>query len=58
MEIDLLRGLITAALLFLFVGLFVFTWSRKRTETFEHAARMPLEENDRPAPQDTKEQTQ
>ena len=50
MEMDLVRGLITAALLLLFVGLFVFTWSRKRTETFEHAARMPLE--------DKKEQSQ
>ena len=56
MEIDLIRGLITAALLVLFVGLFAFTWSRKRTDTFEHASRMPLEDSDRPAPQDSKEQ--
>lgn len=58
MDFDLVRGLITAVLLILFLGLFVFTWSRKRTDTFENAARMPLEDNDRPAPQEMKEQSQ
>lgn len=57
MEMDFFRGLITAALLLLFVGLFAYTWSRKRTETYDRASRMPLEDNDRPAPPGSKEQS-
>ena len=48
MEIDLIRGLITAVLFLAFVVLIFFTWSRKRAKTFDEAARMPLEDNERP----------
>ena len=50
MDIDTFRGVITAVLLLLFIALGAWAWSRKRKETFEEAARMPLEETDRPAP--------
>lgn len=49
MDIDTFRGVITAVLLLLFIALGAWAWSRKRQETFDEAARMPLEESDRPA---------
>lgn len=45
MDIGTFRGLVTAALIVLFVALIVWAWSGKRRRTFEHAARMPLEED-------------
>ena len=50
-----LRGLITVVLLILFVGLWVWTWSRKHQTTFDEAARLPLEEDEVPPREDTKE---
>ena len=58
MEIDLFRGLVTAALLLLFIALIGWTWSRKRKDTFEKAARMPLDEDDRPASETLREQSE
>ena len=52
MDLGTLRGLITAILLILFIALGVWAWSRKRKDTFEEAARMPLDEPDRPDPPD------
>jgi cytochrome c oxidase cbb3-type subunit 4 len=40
------RGLVTAALLGLFVWLVVWAWSRARRPAFDAAARIPLEEDD------------
>lgn len=45
MDIGTVRGLITAALIVLFVALIVWAWSSKRRATFERAARMPLEDD-------------
>ncbi len=56
MEMDLIRGLITAVLLLAFIVLIGFTWSRKRKPTYDAAARMPLEDSDRP--NDLKEHAQ
>ena len=58
MDIDTFRGLITAALLLLFIGLGVWTWSRNRTETYERAASMPLDDSPLPAPNDKRGQDQ
>ncbi len=58
MEIDLFRGLVTAVLLILFVALIAWTWSQKRNNTFDEAARMPLEESERPADSKRKEQSE
>ncbi|MDX1480769.1 MAG: CcoQ/FixQ family Cbb3-type cytochrome c oxidase assembly chaperone [Woeseiaceae bacterium] len=52
MDIGTLRGLITAVLLILFIALGVWAWSRKREDLFDEAARMPLDEPDRPEPPD------
>jgi cytochrome c oxidase cbb3-type subunit 4 len=45
MDIGLVRGLITGALLVLFVWLVAWAWSRRRAPLFEAAARAPLEED-------------
>ena len=58
MEIDLFRGLVTVALLVLFIALIAWTWSRKRKDTYEKAARMPLNDDDRPASENLKEQSE
>lgn len=46
-----LSGIVTAALIVLFVGLCVWAWSAKRRKAFDEAARLPLEE-DKPAPRE------
>jgi cytochrome c oxidase cbb3-type subunit 4 len=46
MDINTLRGIETAILLVLFIGLVFWVYSKKRKSTFDEAARMPLEEND------------
>ncbi|HLU07866.1 MAG TPA: cbb3-type cytochrome c oxidase subunit 3 [Woeseiaceae bacterium] len=48
-----LRGLITVLLLILFVALWAWTWSRKQKSQFDEAARMPLEDDDKPPQKDT-----
>ncbi|MGB8327620.1 MAG: CcoQ/FixQ family Cbb3-type cytochrome c oxidase assembly chaperone [Steroidobacteraceae bacterium] len=44
-----LRGIVTAVLLILFLALIAWAWSDRRRATFDRLARMPLEE-DVPAP--------
>jgi cytochrome c oxidase cbb3-type subunit 4 len=45
MDIGTFRGLVTAALLGLFVWLVVWAYSKSRRADFEAAARLPLEED-------------
>ena len=47
MEMDMgtFRGLITAVLMALFIGLVFWAYSRRRHAEFEAAARLPLEED-------------
>lgn len=58
MDMDTFRGLMTAALLLLFIGLGIWTWSRNRMETFEEAANMPLDDSPLPAQNDKRGQDQ
>jgi cytochrome c oxidase cbb3-type subunit IV len=44
MDIDTFRGIVTGALLGLFVWLVVWAWSKARQPDFEEAARLPLED--------------
>jgi len=48
MDIGLFRGLVTVVLFALFIGLWFWSWSKKRDTEFSAAARLPLEEGDRP----------
>ena len=45
MDINDLRGLITAILLFSFIGLCIWAWSSRRKTDFEASAALPLEED-------------
>jgi cytochrome c oxidase cbb3-type subunit 4 len=58
MDMGLVRGLITVALLVLFLGLCGWAWSRKRKKDFEEAAQLALDEEDRPAAARKKERSQ
>lgn len=48
MDIGDFRGLLTAVLLLLFIGLLVWSFSRKRGRDFAEAERLPLEDDERP----------
>jgi cytochrome c oxidase cbb3-type subunit 4 len=45
MSFGTLQGLLTLALLGLFVGIVWWTWSARRREDFERAARIPFDED-------------
>jgi cytochrome c oxidase cbb3-type subunit IV len=44
-DINLLRGILTAVILFAFVGIWVWAWSKRRKSDFEASAALPLEED-------------
>lgn len=56
MDIGLVRGLITAAILVLFVGIWFWSWSRKRHTDFEAASQLPLGDDSAPPAKRTEEQ--
>ena len=41
----MIGGIVTAALLVLFIGGWIWAWSPKRKRVFDEAAQLPLEEN-------------
>ena len=45
MDINDFRGLLTAVLLFSFIGLWIWAWSSRRKADFEASAALPLEED-------------
>ena len=45
MDINDFRGLLTAILLFSFIGLWIWAWSSRRKTDFEASAALPLEED-------------
>lgn len=58
MDMGTFRGILTAVLLVLFVGISVYAWRRGRKGGFDSAARMPLEDDTRPPPSESnKEQS-
>ena len=46
----MISGIVTAILLLLFIGGWIWAWSPKRRQEFEAAARLPLENNEEQAP--------
>jgi cytochrome c oxidase cbb3-type subunit 4 len=51
MDIDTFRGVVTALLMTLFIGLVLWAYSRHRHADFTAAAALPLEDDEsRPAP--------
>lgn len=45
MDVNDLRGLLTAVLLFSFIGLWIWAWSSRRKSDFDASAALPLEED-------------
>ena len=45
MDINTLRSITTVAALVAFLAIVVWAWSRKRKSDFEHAARLPFEQD-------------
>ena len=45
MDINDLRGFLTAVILFSFVGLWIWAWSSRRKAEFDASAALPLEED-------------
>ena len=54
MDLNDIRGLLTATLLFSFIGLWIWAWSSRRKADFEASAALPLEE-DKPMTNDGRE---
>ena len=48
MDINVFRGLVTAVVMLLFIGICVRSFSRKRTAEFHEAELLPLEDDSRP----------
>ena len=46
MDLGTVRGIVTGILLVSFIALIAWAWSRRRTESFDAAARIPLEDED------------
>ena len=42
----MIAGIITGALLVLFVGAWIWAWSPKRKQAFDEAARLPLDDGE------------
>ena len=43
--LNLLRGIATILAMSAFIAVFLWSWSRRRRETFDAAARLPLEDD-------------
>lgn len=48
MDINTFRGLITLVLMILFLALVVWAYSSRRHRDFEEAAKLPLDDDERP----------
>ncbi len=46
MDINTLRGILTALALIAFIGVWVWAWSSKRKSAFEEAANLPFADED------------
>jgi len=46
MDLDLVRGLLTAIIFFAFIGIWVWAWSSHRRADFDASAALPLEEDE------------
>jgi len=45
MDIGTVRGILTAILLVLFIGIVIWSYSRRRRDDFDEAARLPLDDD-------------
>jgi cytochrome c oxidase cbb3-type subunit 4 len=52
-SLTLAHSIWTAFLLIIFIAIVIWAWSGRRRERFERAARLPLEDDDRPGREPT-----
>ena len=45
MDINDIRGILTAITMFAFIGLWVFAWNKRRQPDYDRSAALPLEED-------------
>jgi len=45
MDIDLIRGILTAVIFIAFIGIWAWAWSGRRKRDFDASAALPLEED-------------
>jgi len=45
MDINLVRGILTAVIFFAFIGIWVWAWSSRRKSEFKASAALPLEDD-------------
>ena len=45
MDLDLVRGILTAVIFFAFIGIWIWAWSSRRRADFGASAALPLEED-------------
>ncbi|MCH9696319.1 MAG: cbb3-type cytochrome c oxidase subunit 3 [Gammaproteobacteria bacterium] len=45
MDIDLVRGVLTAVIFFAFIGIWIWAWSSRRKKDFDASAALPLEDD-------------
>jgi len=45
MDINDVRGILTAIIFFAFIGIWVWAWSSRRKKDFDSSAALPLEED-------------
>jgi cytochrome c oxidase cbb3-type subunit 4 len=51
MDVNDLRAVITVVSLGLFIGIVWWAWSSRRKKDFDEAARLALDDDDKPAPE-------
>ena len=45
MDLNLLRGILTAVIFFAFIGIWIWAWGRDRKADFDASAALPLEDD-------------
>jgi cytochrome c oxidase cbb3-type subunit 4 len=48
MDMNVLRGVVAAVSLLLFIGIVVWAWSKHQRDRFDEASRLPFAERDEP----------
>jgi cytochrome c oxidase cbb3-type subunit 4 len=49
MDYSLLSSMMTVVMMAVFIGIVVWAWSAKRSDSFDMAARVPLDDDEEPA---------
>ena len=45
MDINIVRGVLTAVIFFAFIGIWIWAWSSRRKAEFDESAKLPLQDD-------------